>query len=143
MFKKPQDVAVRSRTLLKNKDSRKLRADVSKAFPTLGADELDLLIPPKEKLEAVSNPHAASHRGLILSCPTLHELSKTKMSNRAVVYGIKGKDALFIDSDGRGDWFPTVYALWLVPTILPTLLVHAPVSQVRHNPTRMFFTSKL
>jgi hypothetical protein len=30
MFKKPQDVAVRSRTLLKNKDGRKLRADVSK-----------------------------------------------------------------------------------------------------------------
>jgi translation initiation factor 2D len=39
------------------------------------------------------------------------------------------KRALLIDLDGRGEWWPTLEALWLVPTMLARLEVHAPVSR--------------
>ncbi|XP_053065160.1 eukaryotic translation initiation factor 2D-like isoform X3 [Acinonyx jubatus] len=51
---------VRSNTAIKGSDRRKLRADVMAAFPTLGTDQVSVLVPGKEELNIVK---LYAHRG--------------------------------------------------------------------------------
>ena len=53
MFRKKKDVAERSRSLVKKKELKKLKADLLKAFPLATEDLLDELLPPKEGVEMV------------------------------------------------------------------------------------------
>jgi hypothetical protein len=109
MFKKPHDVSISSSSLLRNKDGRAIRDAASKQLNIASGDELDYLLPNKG-------------------------IAMTKFAaNRVVAYGdAADKVPMLIDLDpkaGIGRLLPTVFALWRVPTLLPTLLIHAPVSQ--------------
>ncbi|KAM8863645.1 LOW QUALITY PROTEIN: eukaryotic translation initiation factor 2D [Spinachia spinachia] len=95
---------VKSNTAIKGSDRRKLRADVSAAFPSLTADELSELIPSKEDLNVVK---IYAHKGDALTLYVLH------------------KNPLFFEREKR--LYPTVYVLWRHPALLPTFRTWPPV----------------
>ncbi|KAF7467790.1 hypothetical protein GHT09_000828 [Marmota monax] len=70
---------VKSNTAIKGSDRRKLRADVTSAFPTLGTDQVSVLIPGKEELNIVK---LYAHKGDAVTVymsggnPILFELEK-------------------------------------------------------------------
>ncbi|PRW32977.1 Eukaryotic translation initiation factor 2D [Chlorella sorokiniana] len=102
MFKK--NISVSSTHQLSGKDGKELRKSVLKAFPAIAEEELSLLLPGKS--------------GLV----------QTKLSNRCVVYSQEGGNPLFFDPDGRGGLLPTVYALAVLPQLLPQLHTWSEVS---------------
>ncbi|KAJ0972861.1 hypothetical protein J5N97_020820 [Dioscorea zingiberensis] len=98
MFKKSFDA--KSQQRLSGADKKKLRRTVKEKFPQASDADLDAILPPKA------------------------EIVLAKCSNRAHVYSIEGGVPMFFDVDGRGtEIFPTVYALWKVPELLPCFLL--------------------
>ncbi|KAL4852879.1 Eukaryotic translation initiation factor 2D [Chlorella vulgaris] len=95
MFKK--NISISSTHQLSGKDGKELRRSALKAFPSLSEEQLTALLPGKG--------------GLV----------QTKLSNRCILYSLDGVSPLFFDPDGRGNLLPTVYALALVPTLLPRI----------------------
>uniref|UniRef100_A0A8C6TTS7 Eukaryotic translation initiation factor 2D n=1 Tax=Neogobius melanostomus TaxID=47308 RepID=A0A8C6TTS7_9GOBI len=85
---------------------RKLKADISAAFPVLTADELFELVPNKEELNVVK---VYAHKG---DAVTLYVLNKTP---------------LFFELDKH--LYPTVYVLWRFPALLPAFTTWPPVLQ--------------
>lgn len=62
------------------------------------------------------------------------------MSKSGVVYSLAGGNPLLFDPDGRGDYLlPSVYALWLLPHMLPTIFTHTGVRCCTF--ARAYFTS--
>ncbi len=56
-------------------------------------------------------------------------IAKVASPSRASVYLADGAPVL-VDSSSKGDWLPTLFALWRAPTLLPALnLKHAAVSK--------------
>jgi len=104
MFKKERDLEQRSSTLLKNKEARKLRADILAAFPSTNDEQLTELLPTKG------------------------QVTMTKLSQRTVLYSVDGVP-LFFDHLGRNDMYPTCMALWRLPHLLRSFVVHSPVSE--------------
>ncbi|CAN0182358.1 unnamed protein product, partial [Hapterophycus canaliculatus] len=109
MFRKKQDVAERSRSLLKNSAAKKIKAEIVSALPCLTKDVIDELMPNKASC----------------CCPWgkrfCDGIEVVKLATRALVYfHVPSKTPLFFDSDGRNNLFPTVYALWRVRQIVPT-----------------------
>lgn len=104
MFAKP--FRVKSNTAIKGSDRRKLRADVSAAFPSLSADELSELVPNKEELNVVK---IYAHKGDAVTLYVLH------------------KNPLFFELEKR--LYPTVYVLWCYPALLPAFRTWPPVLQ--------------
>ncbi|KAL4514187.1 hypothetical protein Ndes2437B_g04160 [Nannochloris sp. 'desiccata'] len=103
MFKK--HINASNTRQLGGKDAKKFRGDVAKFFPNLTEEQTAVLFPPKA--------------GITLS----------KLSNRSIVYGRDDGVPLFFDPTGHGDkLIPTVYALTLVPTLVPTLYTGSDVS---------------
>lgn len=94
MFAKP--FRVKSNTVIKGSDRRKLKADISAAFPDLTADELSELVPNKEELNVVK---IYAHKG------------------DAVTLYVLNKNPLFFEVEKR--LYPTVYVLWRCPALLP------------------------
>ncbi|XP_031237555.1 eukaryotic translation initiation factor 2D isoform X2 [Mastomys coucha] len=90
---------VRSNTAIKGSDRRKLRADVTAAFPTLGTDQISELIPGKEELNVVK---LYAHKG-----------------DAVTVYSSGGNPILF---DLEKNLYPTVYTLWSYPDLLPAFI---------------------
>lgn len=88
---------VKSNTVIKGSDRRKLKADISAAFPALSADELSDLVPNKEELNVVK---IYAHKGDAVTLYVLH------------------KNPLFFELEKR--LYPTVYMLWRYPAALPT-----------------------
>ncbi|KAM5202346.1 eukaryotic translation initiation factor 2D isoform 1-T1 [Hipposideros larvatus] len=88
---------VKSNTAIKGSDRRKLRADVTAAFPTLGTDQVTELVPGKEELNIVK---LYAHRG-----------------DAVTVYMSGGNPILF---ELEKNLYPTVYTLWSYPDLLPT-----------------------
>ncbi|XP_016070740.1 PREDICTED: eukaryotic translation initiation factor 2D isoform X3 [Miniopterus natalensis] len=76
---------------------RKLRADVTAAFPILGTDQVSELVPGKEELNVVK---LYAHRG-----------------EAVTVYVSGGNPILF---ELEKNLYPTVYTLWSYPDLLPT-----------------------
>ncbi|XP_054546074.1 eukaryotic translation initiation factor 2D isoform X3 [Talpa occidentalis] len=76
---------------------RKLRADVTAAFPTLGTDQVSELVPGKEELNVVK---LYAYRG-----------------DAVTVYMSGGNPILF---ELEKNLYPTVYTLWSYPDLLPT-----------------------
>ncbi|CAM9725777.1 unnamed protein product, partial [Discosporangium mesarthrocarpum] len=111
MFRKKHDVAERSRSLLKSSAAKRIKIDILAALPSLTREVLDELIPNKDGIEVV------------------------KLASKALVYiHVPTKTPLFFDADGRGNIYPTVYALWATAgtgssACCPSLVVHAPVSK--------------
>ncbi|XP_043102065.1 eukaryotic translation initiation factor 2D [Puntigrus tetrazona] len=97
---------VKSNTVIKGSDRRKLRADISATFPSLPAEELNELIPNKEELNIVK---IYAHKGDAVTLYVLH------------------KNPIFFQLDKQ--LFPTVYTLWRYPTMLPALVTWPPVLQ--------------
>lgn len=94
MFKKA--VEAKSLQRLSGADKKKLRRAVKEKFPRASDADIDTLLPPKA------------------------EITVAKFQNRVLVYGVEGGFPMFFDTDGRGsDIYPTVYALWKVPDLLP------------------------
>ncbi|XP_032949642.1 eukaryotic translation initiation factor 2D isoform X1 [Rhinolophus ferrumequinum] len=88
---------VKSNTAIKGSDRRKLRADVTAAFPTLGTDQVTELVPGKEEINIVK---LYAHRG-----------------DAVTVYVSGGNPILF---ELEKNLYPTVYTLWSYPDLLPT-----------------------
>lgn len=97
---------VKSNTVIKGSDRRKLKADISAAFPALSADELSDLVPNKEELNVVK---IYAHKGDAVTLYVLH------------------KNPLFFELEKR--LYPTVYMLWRYPAALPTFRTWPPVVQ--------------
>ncbi|WVZ75014.1 hypothetical protein U9M48_023119 [Paspalum notatum var. saurae] len=94
MFKKPADVKTTQR--LSGADKKKLRRTAKERFPQASDADLDAILPPKV------------------------EITVAKYPNHALVYGIEGEVPMIFNIDARGhELFPTVYALWKVPHLLP------------------------
>lgn len=89
---------VRSNTVIKGSDRRKLRADISAAFPSLSPDELSELVPNKDELNVVK---VYAHKGDAITFYVLH------------------KNPLFFQIEKQ--LYPTVYTLWKYPGMLPAL----------------------
>lgn len=104
MFRKKVTVAHAS--LLGGKDLKSLRTLVRSSCPGLSDEQVQELLPNKCKLTI------------------------SKMSNRAVVYGLEDGDPLFFDPSGHGDRvYPTVYVLARFPGALETVSTFWPVSE--------------
>ncbi|GAB4861180.1 hypothetical protein Ancab_036337 [Ancistrocladus abbreviatus] len=94
MFKKA--VEAKSLQRLSGADKKKLRRSIRDKFSRTSDSDIDVLLPPKV------------------------EMTVAKFQNRVLVYGVEGGFPMFFDIDGRGsDIYPTVYALWKVPDLLP------------------------
>ncbi|XP_067384352.1 eukaryotic translation initiation factor 2D isoform X2 [Channa argus] len=104
MFAKP--FRVKSNTVIKGSDRRKLKANISAAFPALSADELSELFPNKEELNIVK---IYTHKGDAVTLYVLH------------------KNPLFFEVEKQ--LYPTVYVLWRYPALLSALRTWPPVLQ--------------
>nr|KAF6396610.1 eukaryotic translation initiation factor 2D [Rousettus aegyptiacus] len=92
----PSKASKRTKSIAPRK-VRKLRADVTAAFPTLGTDQVSELVPGKEELNIVK---LYAHRG-----------------DAVIVYVSGGNPILF---ELEKNLYPTVYTLWSYPDLLPT-----------------------
>ncbi|KAL5714678.1 hypothetical protein ACHQM5_016607 [Ranunculus cassubicifolius] len=98
MFKKSFES--KSQQRLSGADRKKLRRSVKDKFPNASDSDIDLILPPKT------------------------EVTVSKLPNRVLVYSVEDGFPMFFDVDGRGnDIFPTVYALWKVPELLPAFML--------------------
>ncbi|KAF7695022.1 eukaryotic translation initiation factor 2D [Silurus meridionalis] len=97
---------VKSNTVIKGSDRRKLKADVSAAFPSLSADDLKELVPNKEELNVVK---IYAHKGDAVTLYVLH------------------RNPLFFQLEKH--LYPTVYTLWQYPDLLPAFTTWPPVLQ--------------
>ncbi|XP_060787443.1 eukaryotic translation initiation factor 2D isoform X2 [Neoarius graeffei] len=97
---------VKSNTVIKGSDRRKLRADVSAAFSSLSADDLNELIPNKEELNVVK---IYAHKGDAVTLYVLH------------------RNPVFFQLEKQ--LYPTVYTLWRYPDLLPVFTTWPPVVQ--------------
>ncbi|KAF5907291.1 eukaryotic translation initiation factor 2D, partial [Clarias magur] len=85
---------------------RKLKADVSAAFPSLSADDLNELVPNKEELNVVK---IYAHKGDAVTLYVLH------------------RNPMFFQLEKQ--LYPTVYTLWRYPDLLPAFTTWPPVIQ--------------
>lgn len=98
MFKKANEVRALQR--LSGADRKKLRRNVCERFPSASDADIDAILPPKT------------------------EITVAKLTNRALVYAVEGGPPMLFDVYGRGnEIFPTVYALWKVPTLLKSFVL--------------------
>ncbi len=105
MFKKDQDLTERSQVLLKNKEIKRLKADITQQLPLLKESELDSLL--------------GDAKGQVMMI---------KLASRTILYTINGKP-YFFDVQGRNNLFPTLLTCWLFPDCIRSLLIHGPVSK--------------
>lgn len=100
MFKKQMEAKTHQR--LSGAHRKKLKRTIGDRFPNATDAHLDSLFPPKA------------------------EITVSRFPNRILVYGLEGGFPMFFDVDGRGnEIYPTVYALWMIPELLPTFILRA------------------
>ncbi|MBA0852192.1 hypothetical protein Goshw_002269, partial [Gossypium schwendimanii] len=98
MFKKAVEAKAQQR--LSGADRKKLKRTIRDRFPRASDTDIDALLPPKA------------------------EITVSKFQNRVHVYGVEGGFPLFFDVDGRGsEIYPTVFALWKLPEMLPYFML--------------------
>ncbi|GMI88682.1 hypothetical protein like AT1G71350 [Hibiscus trionum] len=98
MFKKAVEAKAQQR--LSGADRKRLKRTVRDRFPRPSDTDIDALLPPKA------------------------EITVSKFQNRVHVYGVEGGYPLFFDVDGRGsEIYPTVFALWKLPDLLPYFML--------------------
>jgi predicted ribosome-associated RNA-binding protein Tma20 len=89
MFKKTQDLAERSKTLLKNKEVRSLRKEIAAQFPAVTEEDVANAI--------VTN---------------MAQVTITKLASKTLLYSIEGV-VYFFDLNARNNLYPTVAAFEL------------------------------
>jgi translation initiation factor 2D len=104
LFKKKQDLDSRSKSLLKNKETKKVKSDLCSAFAGLKEETCNTLLPNKGSVSMV------------------------KLANRSLLYTVDDV-VLFFDVNERRNFFPTVNALWKCPQMLRCFEVYSPVSR--------------
>ncbi|CAN0876336.1 Eukaryotic translation initiation factor 2D [Linum grandiflorum] len=98
MFKKAVDA--KSHQRLSGADRKKLKRTLKHKFPRASDADMDVLLPPKA------------------------EISVAKLQTRTLIYSVEGDFPMFFDIDGRGtEIYPTVFALWRVPELLPSFML--------------------
>ncbi|KAE8671034.1 putative serine/threonine-protein kinase cx32 [Hibiscus syriacus] len=98
MFKKAVEAKAQQR--LSGADRKKLKRTIRDRFPRPSDTDIEALLPPKA------------------------EITVSKFPNRVLVYGVEGGYPLFFDVDGRGsEIYPTVFALWKLPDLLPSFML--------------------
>ncbi|CAI7917247.1 unnamed protein product [Closterium sp. NIES-53] len=98
MFRKPSDV--RGKQRLSGADRKKLRRNIRDKFPGTTDEQLEAILPAKA------------------------DVAVTRLLNRVLVYGLENGLPMLFDCDGRGtEIYPTVFALWRVPDLLPSFLL--------------------
>ncbi|TYH60373.1 hypothetical protein ES332_D08G287500v1 [Gossypium tomentosum] len=98
MFKKAVEAKAQQR--LSGADRKKLKRTIRDRFPGASDADIDALLPPKA------------------------EITVSKFQNRVHVYGVEGGFPLFFNVDGRGsEIYPTVFALWELPEMLPYFML--------------------
>ncbi|KAB2019130.1 hypothetical protein ES319_D08G276500v1 [Gossypium barbadense] len=98
MFKKAVEAKAQQR--LSGADRKKLKRTIRDRFPRASDADIDALLPPKA------------------------EMTVSKFQNRVHVYGVEGGFPLFFNVDGRGsEIYPTVFALWELPEMLPYFML--------------------
>ncbi|KAL9950933.1 hypothetical protein ACROYT_G043506 [Oculina patagonica] len=95
---------VKSNTAIRGSDRRKLRSDVSNAFPTLSQDELSEIIPNKEEITVM---RIMTHSG-----------------QNVTVFCLSG-EPIFFEIEKKV--LPTVYTLWRFPGMLLSFTTWPPV----------------
>ncbi|XP_053310396.1 eukaryotic translation initiation factor 2D [Spea bombifrons] len=95
---------VKSNTVIKGSDRRKLRSDASSAFPTLTPQNLAELMPPKEELNIVK---VYAHKG------------------DAVTVYVHNRNPIMFELEKN--LYPSVYTLWRYPDLLPAFTTWLPV----------------
>nr|XP_045587140.1 eukaryotic translation initiation factor 2D-like isoform X1 [Procambarus clarkii]XP_045587141.1 eukaryotic translation initiation factor 2D-like isoform X1 [Procambarus clarkii] len=104
MFVKP--FRIKSQTQLKGSDRKKLRAELSQAYPSLTSEDLSKLIPGKEDVTLV---RMYCYKGESVN-----------------VYQVQ-KDPIFFTIDKDKVVYPTVYLLWRHPELMHTFTTHTHV----------------
>ncbi len=105
MFQKP--CRVKSSSHMKGSDKKKLKAELRKRFgDKLDDDAVNALVPAKEEV-------------LLTKLQTA--------SDGAVLAYVHNKTPLFFELDKEKALFPTVYALWRYPALLPAFPTWPPV----------------
>eukprot|EP00899_Mesostigma_viride_P015883 jgi/Mesvir1/24296/Mv10990-RA.2 len=99
MFKKPSPVHSSHR--LSGADKKKLRHRIKDLF-NASDEAVDTVFPSKA------------------------DFTTSKLANRAVLYAAEGCPPVLFDSSGKGDYYPTVFCLWQVPSLLPSLMLKHP-----------------
>ncbi|CAH3156749.1 unnamed protein product [Pocillopora meandrina] len=102
MFHKP--FRVKSNTAIRGSDRRKLRSDVSNAFPNLSQDKITEIIPNKEEISVM---RVMTHSG-----------------QNVTVFCLSGEPIFF---EVEKKVFPTVYTLWKFPDLLLSFKTWPPV----------------
>ncbi|ELT91730.1 hypothetical protein CAPTEDRAFT_202452 [Capitella teleta] len=102
MFLKP--FKVRSQTLIKGSDRKKLRAELSKQFPSVSADVFSSIVPNKEEMSLMKI--------------TAHSRESIQ------VYCVQKNPVIF---ELNQQLFPTVYTLWNYPELLLVFTTWPPV----------------
>lgn len=98
LFKKPFKTS--GNNVVKKSVKRNLVNTLKKTYPNLTDEEWHELMPPKGA-----------------------ELSICKMQGTHTVIYLLENTPLFFDVDGRGDLYPSVYALWRAPKLMDTIIV--------------------
>lgn len=105
MFIKP--FKVKSNIQLKGSDVKKLKTRLSLQFKELKESELSLILPTKNAFQAVK-----------VVCHAEQEVTVYTSEKRPMLFDFENK------------LYPTVYALWLVPSFVPLFTTHAQVLPV-------------
>jgi len=119
MFKKP--FKAQSCHLLKNSEARKLLSVLNEIFPNTSLEELnEKLVSSKEKIQKIkiSDSHVIFYQ----------KQPSTKSGSDSEGMQMGG-NPLVIDIDGRGNLFPTVYALMKIPCMLSSFVIDPRVFQ--------------
>jgi translation initiation factor 2D len=106
MFKK--EINERSKTLLKNKESRAFKQNLIDQFRDVDADSLSNLFATKSQQVYVG---------------------KIGNGTKDVLYSISDNEPLAIDLNSKNQLLPTLYFLSKFPTALRQFVIHSPVSE--------------
>ncbi|CAL4122802.1 unnamed protein product, partial [Meganyctiphanes norvegica] len=104
MFAKP--FRIKSQTQLKGSDRKKLRSELTQNFPSLTADLLNTLIPNKEEVILL---RMYCHKGETVN-----------------MYQVQ-KEPLFFMIDKEKAIYPTIFLLWKIPDLMPSMTTMPPV----------------
>jgi translation initiation factor 2D len=101
-----KELAISAQSPVGKKDLKMLRKGIAGAFPRLTAAQLDAVLPLSDDWSAL----------------------KLKGSG-TILYQRTGKPPAFFDLEGRDDLWPSLYTLWVLPEMLPSLEIYGPVSR--------------
>ncbi|KAI9091469.1 hypothetical protein DFS34DRAFT_326062 [Phlyctochytrium arcticum] len=110
MFRKPHHL--KPQWHLRGSDRRKLCQDLVETYPAVTPARAATLIPSKEAKDGSS--------GQVVAAKFI-----THAEDPGTLYSVDGQPVLWRDQGGRV--YPTVYALWQIPEMLPPIYTHGPV----------------